>query len=173
MTAALVGLVGFLISPWLHGLAVQAGGDRKFHLGLTCPRCGEDGPGSISCVCGRLRWREAVLGLGVGLSAAGMSATLGWGGVLAAHLAMVAVTAILIVTDIDHFRIPNRILYPGFAVCFVLLVLGTALDGDGGNIPRAVAGGAIYFGLLLLVFLAARGEGFGFGDVKLAALLGL
>jgi leader peptidase (prepilin peptidase)/N-methyltransferase len=37
---------------------------------------------------------------------------------------------------------------------------------------RGLAGGAGYFGLLLLVAIIARG-GFGFGDVKLAFLLGL
>ena len=89
------------------------------------------------------------------------------------YLAMVAVTSILIVTDLDHFRIPNRILYPGTAACFALLVLGVALDPGQGSIFRALAGAGIYFGLLFLVFAAARGEGFGFGDVKLAALLGL
>ncbi len=50
--------------------------------------------------------------------------------VLIAFLAMVAVTAILIVTDLDHFRIPNRILYPGTAVCFVLLVAGELMDPE-------------------------------------------
>jgi len=99
--------------------------------------------------------------------------SVGLRGALVAHLAMVAITAILIVTDLDHFRIPNRILYPGSVICFVLLVVGAALDTGEGSLLRAVAGAAIYFGLLLLVFVAARGEGFGFGDVKLAALLGL
>ena len=92
---------------------------------------------------------------------------------LIAFLAMVAVTAILIVTDLDHFRIPNRILYPGTAICFVLLAAGDVFDPGAGSLVRAIAGAAIYFGLLLLVFVAARGEGFGFGDVKLAALLGM
>lgn len=109
----------------------------------------------------------------VGLAAAGMAWKIGLRPVLIPHLAMVAVTAILIVTDLDHFRIPNRILYPGTAICFVLLVAGALVDPGTGSLARAVAGAAIYFGLLLLVFVAARGEGFGFGDVKLAALLGL
>jgi len=93
--------------------------------------------------------------------------------VLIAYLAMVAITGILIVTDLDHFRIPNRILYPGTALCFALLAAGFAIEPGQGSLLRAIAGAAIYFGLLLLVFVAAKGEGFGFGDVKLAALLGL
>jgi leader peptidase (prepilin peptidase) / N-methyltransferase len=102
-----------------------------------------------------------------------MTVSIGVRPVLIAFLAMVAVTAILIVTDLDHFRIPNRILYPGTAICFVLLAGGAMFDPGAGSLVRAVAGAAIYFGLLLLVFIAARGEGFGFGDVKLAALLGM
>ncbi len=174
MTVFLIGLFGFLLGPLLHGLAVQAGSDREFHIGLTCPRCGQDGePFSLRCTCWRTRWREVALGLLVGLASAGMVWSVGLRGALVAHLAMVAITAILIVTDLDHFRIPNRILYPGSVICFVLLVVGAALDTGEGSLLRAVAGAAIYFGLLLLVFVAARGEGFGFGDVKLAALLGL
>jgi leader peptidase (prepilin peptidase)/N-methyltransferase len=93
--------------------------------------------------------------------------------VLVAYLAMVAITAVLIVTDLDHFRIPNRILYPGTAISFALLIVGFAIEPGQGSLVRAVAGAGMYFGLLLLVFVAARGDGFGFGDVKLAALLGL
>jgi leader peptidase (prepilin peptidase)/N-methyltransferase len=37
----------------------------------------------------------------------------------------------------------------------------------------ALLGALLYSGLLLLVFLIAKGEGFGFGDVKLSVLLGL
>ena len=174
MTVLLIGLAGLLSGPLLHGIAVQAGSDRKFHLGLTCPRCGEDGKLlSVRCICSRLRWREVALGVGIGLASSGMAWKVGMQPVLIAYLAMVAVTGILIVTDLDHFRIPNRILYPGTALCFVLLAAGFAIEPGQGSLVRAIAGAAIYFGLLLLVFVAAKGEGFGFGDVKLAALLGL
>ena len=174
MTVLLIGLAGLVAGPVLHGLAVQAGANRDFRLGLTCPRCGHDGEAlSYRCSCGRARWREIALGVGVGLAAAGMAWKVGTQPVLVAYLAMVAVTAILIVTDLDHFRIPNRVLYPGTVICFVLLVIGYAIEPGQGSLIRAIAGAGIYFGLLFLVFVAARGEGFGFGDVKLAALIGL
>ena len=128
---------------------------------------------SVRCTCSRPRWREVALGVVVGLASAGMAWKVGMQPVLIAYLAMVAVTGILIVTDLDHFRIPNRILYPGTALCFALLAAGFAVEPGQGSLLRAIAGAAIYFGLLLLVFVAAKGEGFGFGDVKLAALLGL
>ncbi len=91
---------------------------------------------------------------------------------LPAYLWFVAVGLVLVLTDLDHQRIPNRILFPGLAVGAGLLLAGALLDGDLDSYVRALAGAAAYFGGLFVVALAARG-GFGFGDVKLAALLGL
>ncbi|NIA26068.1 MAG: prepilin peptidase [Gammaproteobacteria bacterium] len=92
--------------------------------------------------------------------------------ILIPYLWFVAVTIVLGLTDLDHHRIPNRILYPSTAIGLVLLVGGAFADGAAENLPRALAGGAIYFGLLFIIALAARG-GFGMGDVKLAFFLGL
>ncbi len=90
--------------------------------------------------------------------------------VLPSYLWFVAVTVTLTLTDIDTKLIPNRILFPGTVVGAVLLTAGALIES--GPILRAFAGGAIYFLVLLVVALAARGA-FGFGDVKLAFLLGL
>jgi len=87
-----------------------------------------------------------------------------------AYLWFVAVTVTLTLTDIDTKLIPNRILFPGTVVGAVLLTGGALIEG--GPILRAFGGAAAYFLLLLVVALAARGA-FGFGDVKLAFLLGL
>jgi len=168
------GIAGLLLGPMLHGWAVQAGVDHDLHLAFACPRCGEEGDLlSARCTCGRVRWRELSLAALVGAAFGGFASTLGPRPVLIAHLAMAAVTAMLIVTDLDHFRIPNSLLYPGSLACFILLGVGTAFENAWPSLIRGLIGAGIYFGLLLLVFLAARGEGFGFGDVKLAGLLGL
>lgn len=90
--------------------------------------------------------------------------------VLPAYLWFVAVTVTLTLTDLDTKLIPNRILFPGTIVGAVLLTVGALIES--GPILRAFGGGAIYFLVLLVVALAARGA-FGFGDVKLAFLLGL
>jgi leader peptidase (prepilin peptidase)/N-methyltransferase len=89
---------------------------------------------------------------------------------LPAYLWFVAVTVTLTLTDLDTKLIPNRILYPGTVVGTVLLVGGGLIEG--GPVVRAMSGGALYFVLLFVLALIARG-GFGFGDVKLAFLLGL
>ena len=89
---------------------------------------------------------------------------------LPAYLWFVAVTVTLTLTDIDTKLIPNRILYPATVVGTVLLVCGGLIER--GPVVRALIGGALYFVLLFVLALIARG-GFGFGDVKLALLLGL
>jgi leader peptidase (prepilin peptidase)/N-methyltransferase len=92
--------------------------------------------------------------------------------VLAAYLLFAGTTMVLVLTDLDHKRIPNRILYPGIVMGVLLLTVGAVTDGTISQVPRGLAGAGIYFGLLLVIALVARG-GFGMGDVKLAVLLGL
>lgn len=93
-------------------------------------------------------------------------------GVLPAYLWFVGVTVALTLTDLDHKLIPNRILFPSSGVALVLLGGGALVDGQLVDYGRAIVGGVAYFAALLIVALIARG-GFGFGDVKLAAFLGL
>jgi leader peptidase (prepilin peptidase)/N-methyltransferase len=103
---------------------------------------------------------------------AGAVAVVGPQAVLPAYWWAGGVVMALTLTDIDVHRIPNRILYPGTAVAVVLLGLGALIDGEAPALLRGLGGGAAYFFFLLVVALAARG-GFGFGDVKLAFLLGV
>jgi leader peptidase (prepilin peptidase)/N-methyltransferase len=173
----LVALLGLAQGPWLHSIAVAVGRNEPVRLGLACPQKPDDPNadhrgGFFRCGCGRIRWREALTAIGVGLVYWLMARTLGINLVLAAHLTMVSITAMLIITDFDHFRIPNRILYPGGALCVVALTAAALVEDQSRSLLTAAIGAAIYSGLLFVVFLIARGEGFGFGDVKLAVLLG-
>lgn len=92
--------------------------------------------------------------------------------VLPAYWWFVGLGVALVLTDLDHKRIPNRILYPGTAVAVVLLAIGAISGGETAALVRGFGGGAAYFTFLLIVALVARG-GFGFGDVKLAFVLGV
>ena len=102
---------------------------------------------------------------------AGVALVVGVSWALPAYWTATATALALALVDFDHKRIPNAILFPGLAATWVLLVPGSLLDGDAWALARAAGGAAGYFGLLLVVAVAARG-GFGFGDVKLALLLG-
>ncbi len=120
-------------------------------------------------------WRPAngwLLAAALGMGWAVVLKEVGWSGVLAAHLVWVTVTASVVITDLEHRLIPNRILYPGAAVIAVLLVAGALLDGTPGRLGSAALGAGL--SLLGMGALSALGRGaLGMGDVKLSAVLGL
>jgi leader peptidase (prepilin peptidase)/N-methyltransferase len=156
-------------SPWVRcpQCGVPATGLDRFplisylRLGGKCRQCGA----AISP-------RYPVVEVLTGALFAGAALLIGFQWILPAYLWFVAVTMTLVLTDLDHQRIPNRILYPGTAIAVVLLTAGAAGDGPIENIPMALLAGAIYLVVMLLLSLLTRG-GFGMGDVKLAFLLGV
>jgi len=114
--------------------------------------------------------RVVAVGLVTALLFAGTPLVLEVDWTLPAYLWFIGVTVTLTLTDMDAKLIPNRILFPGTIVGILLLGMGALVED--GPIVRGLLGGTIYFALLFVVALFARG-GFGFGDVKLAFLLGL
>jgi leader peptidase (prepilin peptidase)/N-methyltransferase len=82
--------------------------------------------------------------------------------------ALIAISAI----DVEHYIIPNRIVYPvGFALV-PLFALAALLGTDWHAFERALLGALAAFGVLLVIHLISPG-GMGFGDVRLCFLLGL
>jgi Flp pilus assembly protein protease CpaA len=74
--------------------------------------------------------------------------------------------------DLEHFIVPNRIVFPMLAVSVPLLVAAALLEGELGPLVTAVLGAVLASnGLLLINLISPRGMGM--GDVKLALLLGL
>jgi leader peptidase (prepilin peptidase)/N-methyltransferase len=80
---------------------------------------------------------------------------------------LVAVSAI----DLDCRRIPTRILRVTAAAGVPFLLVAAAIDADPWPAVRIVAGAAGAYGVLLVVHLVSP-RGMGFGDVRLAGLLG-
>jgi leader peptidase (prepilin peptidase)/N-methyltransferase len=78
--------------------------------------------------------------------------------------------AALAATDFERHLLPNRLMYPAVVLAFAL---GWAWPASSwiGSWVASVEGGALALGLMLVWFLIDRN--LGFGDVKLAALLGL
>ncbi len=76
------------------------------------------------------------------------------------------------VIDLDHFIIPNRVVYPTLCVTGPLLVLAAAATGGWANLEHAAICGAAGFAALLVVHLVAP-HGMGFGDVRLAGVIGM
>ncbi len=125
----------------------------------------------------RLFWVE--------LGTAALFAFLYWDYGLGWELALVAfyccLFIVLLLIDLEHSILPNKIVYPGMVIALVIAALGSIFGFE----PRYVAdtgfrlwivdtaiGGGIGFGLLFVITILSRG-GMGWGDVKLAALIGL
>lgn len=143
--------------------------------GPTCSECGAPlGPTLLSCQQQRhgQRTTNAVVLVATivlsGLLPLAMPSL--W--VLPAFLVFLWTMILLTVTDLDTKLIPNRILGPASAMSIVLLVIGHVPDTSSGSLLEALIGGAAYFVVMLILALIVKG-GLGFGDVKLAFLIGV
>lgn len=91
---------------------------------------------------------------------------------LLAVLVLLAACVALGIVDLRQYRLPNAILFPAIGTAAAIIVVGELIDGDGGAIVRAAIAAAVYCGLLFVMHLI-NPAGMGFGDVKLAILLGM
>ncbi len=109
--------------------------------------------------------------------------------VLAACAYFLVMAARLTVIDVRHHLLPNRIVFPSYAVAGVLLLAAAVAHAaagsgalaetpDGGaelwGLPalRILAGGAVLW-VFYFVLRLVYPPGMGFGDVKLAGVLGM
>jgi leader peptidase (prepilin peptidase)/N-methyltransferase len=91
---------------------------------------------------------------------------------LADYLLLFTALVALSYIDLDTLRLPDRIVVPLLIVSIPLIVVTSLLQHDAARIRFALAGGAFYFVFLLVVHLIIP-RGMGFGDVKLAAVMGM
>ncbi len=188
LLATFAGLFGLAIGSFLNVVA------HRVPLGMSlsrppssCPTCGttiapRDNIPLVSWLLLRGRCRHCgspisirypLLELACGLLWLGSFLALGPSWVLPAYLWFGSATLALIATDLEHHRLPNRIVFVGLTVGTVLLAAGALLDGQPlTRVGWAALAGLAYFGFMLVLAIAVRG-GFGFGDVKMAAMLGL
>jgi leader peptidase (prepilin peptidase)/N-methyltransferase len=97
----------------------------------------------------------------------------GWA-VLPAYLYLGVVGVALAAIDLDVHRLPDVLVLPSVPAVLALLAVASASLGDWGPLVRAVvAGVALFAGYFLLMVLSPGGGGLGFGDVKLAVVLGM
>ena len=110
--------------------------------------------------------------LGTAVLFAVLAVRLGPDPALPAYLYLAAVGLALAVIDLDHHRLPDVLTLPSYVVTAVMLGVAALAGSGSGELLRALLGGAamyaVYFALCL-----AHPRGMGFGDVKLAGVLGM
>lgn len=128
-----------------------------------CPACGARRP---------MAARPVLLGLAAAAVMGAEAARLGPDPVLPAFLALGLALVVLSAVDLERMIIPNRVLYPATGVVAVLLAVGSAADGRWVPLGWAAACGAASVAAFGLVHLVSP-RGMGFGDVRLAGLVGM
>jgi leader peptidase (prepilin peptidase)/N-methyltransferase len=93
-------------------------------------------------------------------------------GLLLLLLVLAAALLAISVIDLEHYIIPNRIVYPTIFISVPLLVIAAAVGSRWGHLRGAAIGAVLAWGLLLVVHLVSP-RGMGFGDVRLSFVLGL
>jgi len=117
-----------------------------------------------------IRYPLVELACGALFAAAALRLGLSWS--LPAFCVFFAALLAISVIDLDHFIIPNRIVYPTLALTGPLLALAALATGRWGDLAHAAIGGAAGFGLLFVIHLVSP-RGMGFGDVRLAGVIGV
>ena len=92
--------------------------------------------------------------------------------VLPAYLIFFASLVAITFIDLEHYIIPNRVLYPTVFIAIPLLVLAAATQDQWHNLERALLGAVLAWSFFLVLHLISP-RGMGFGDVRLSFLLGL
>jgi leader peptidase (prepilin peptidase) / N-methyltransferase len=92
--------------------------------------------------------------------------------VLLAYLLFSAFIVAVSAIDLEHYRIPDRIVFPMLAISVPAIIAISFSKDVPEAITRALLGGVTFFGVLLVFHLISP-RGMGFGDVKLGLVLGL
>ncbi|MHB8466370.1 MAG: prepilin peptidase [Acidimicrobiales bacterium] len=185
--AVLCGVVGLCIGSFLNVVIHRVPRrESVVRPRSQCPRCraqiaDRDNIPVISWVVLRARCRQcgeriSVRYPAVELASAGLFAAaavrFGASWALPAFCVFFAALLAIAAIDIAHFIVPNRVLYPTLFTSFALLVLAAAATGSWSALLDAVVGGVGGFLALLVVHLVSP-AGMGFGDVRLAGLIGM
>jgi leader peptidase (prepilin peptidase)/N-methyltransferase len=116
-----------------------------------------------------LGWKSALV---AAVAGALVGAGLGWTWALVMWVPLVPVGVALAVVDWRTRLLPTAVIRPTYAVLGVLVLVGWAVTGDTAAVVRSALGFLVAGGLYgLLWFIYPRG--LGFGDVRLAGVLGI
>jgi len=184
---AFVGLLGLVIGSFLNVVIWRLPRNESLaRPGSHCPRCSapvtpRDNVPVVSWLvlrgrcrsCGaRISARYPLVELLTAVVFIVLAVHFGARAVLPAYLYLAAVGIALAAIDLDLHRLPDRLTLPSYAVGAALLGLAAAYDGTPWPFVRALIGMAALFAFYFLLVLI-QPRGMGFGDVKLAGVVGL
>ncbi len=92
--------------------------------------------------------------------------------ILAPTCVFFAMLVAVSVTDLSHRLVPRRLLYAGVTLIVPLLVVTSAVDHRWHSLVGSVVAGAVAFGLFFAIWWFVP-RGMGFGDVRLAGVIGV
>jgi leader peptidase (prepilin peptidase)/N-methyltransferase len=200
MLLVFAGLLGLAIGSFLNVVVYRVPAGRSLTPDSACPNCGtsirkRDNIPVVSWLLLRGRCRGCAQPISAryplveaGTAAAFVLVTARFGPAaldattaqhevagaleLVAFLTLTSVSIALALIDLDTRRLPNVIVLPSLLAGILLLGVAALLRGDIPALVGAGIGGASLFVFYFVLALIKPG-GMGFGDVKLAAVLGL
>lgn len=166
----------FTMRPW----AEVAGGRSR------CSGCGTDVPAHLNVpvfawlfLRGRCRNCGASIGAfhpmveaSVPMLWLALAWALGWGWTLVPMLWFLPVAIIVGVIDLRTLMVPTKLVWPAAGVSVVLIVASAVGLGETAVVVGAALGAAVLGGALFVIWFI-KPDGLGFGDVRLAVLIGL
>jgi leader peptidase (prepilin peptidase)/N-methyltransferase len=126
-----------------------------------CRYCGE-----------RISIRYPLIEILTGVLFAAVGARFAHSWALPAFLVLTAALIAISAIDLEHFIIPNRIVYPVGYISVVLLAFAALMEPDWPAFGRCLLAGLAAFTFFFVLHLVAPG-GMGFGDVRLSFILGM
>ena len=128
--------------------------------------------GKCAACAARISIRYPLVEAGTAALFAGITVRFGISAQLPAYLYLAAIGVALAMIDFDVRRLPDSIVLPSYVASVLLLMPAGAVSGEGWVAVRALIGMVVLWGMYFALMLAYP-QGMGFGDVKLAGILGL
>jgi leader peptidase (prepilin peptidase)/N-methyltransferase len=187
VTAVVCGIFGLLVGSFLNVVIWRV--PRKESIvrpASHCPGCHAavrpyDNVPVVSWLLLRGRCRDCGAGipiryplveLATGALWAGLGARFAGSWALPAFLVLGAGLLALSVIDLEHYLLPNRVVYPLGIACAALLGVAGIADGDPMRWLRALVAATVAFSVFFVIHVVAP-RGMGFGDVRLSFVLGI
>lgn len=186
-TAVACGLLGPPVGAFLQTVVRRTPRrERVWGIRAHCENCGDRVSAGArlslsaylmrrnSCsTCDRRLWTALPwLELVTAVVFAATGARFGWAWALPAYLITFSAFVAIVVVDIRHYLIPNRVIYPALFGSGIVFAAAAAIERRPDALLHALTGMICSWLFFVIVWLISP-RSMGFGDVRLSALVGL